>query len=188
MRTFIIAILICLTSCKSKYSANRYTIPKNYRDLIGSYKIGDTLKFSDNKANLFLYLITVIDSSFVDEGRGLMSVRGSKDIVIYCRELTNPRKGYEEYPMIILNRYPDEDSATFDLRLKDFYSIDTTEAFELKRDTIVANNLSFTNYYCFRANNYTEQKDSNSVAKVYMTKEGILAYRNLNGVWWTKVR
>jgi hypothetical protein len=131
-----------LTSCKSKYPADRYVIPKSYRDLISSYKAGDTLRFYDGKGNLSVYLVTAIDSAFVDEGKGLMSVRGRKDIAITCRELTNPRKGYDEYPMIILNRYPDEDSATFDLRLKDFCGIDTTKPFVLRNDTINAKWLS----------------------------------------------
>ena len=93
MRPFIIFIVVCLASCKSKYSADRYFIPKLYRDLISSFKAGDTLKYYDGKGNNSLYLIKAIDSSFVDEGKGLMNVRGVKDIVVTCRELTNPRQG-----------------------------------------------------------------------------------------------
>lgn len=145
------------------------------------------MKFYDDKGNHSLYLIKAIDSSFVDEGKGLMSRRGMKDIVVTCRELTNPRQGYDEYPLIILNRYPDEDSATFDLQLKDFYTIDTTEPFVLSTDTIKANGLIFTNYYSFRPENYSEKKDQSSVVKIYMTKDdGIKAYKTLNGTWWTK--
>lgn len=187
MRPFIIFIVICWTSCKSKYSADRYVILQSYRDLISSFDAGDTLRFYNGKENYSLYLITTIDSSFVDEGKGLMSVRGRKDIVINCRELTNPRRGYDEYPLIILNRYPDEDSATFDLRLKDFYSIDTTKPFILKADTIKANDLIFTNYYSFRPDNSTQPKYYNSVTEIYMTTEkGIIAYKDLSGVWWTR--
>jgi hypothetical protein len=176
-----------LISCKSKYSADRYVIPGLYRDLISSFKTGDTLRFYDNKKNRSSYLITSIDSSFVDEGKGLMNVRGRKDISITCRELTKPGQGYGEYPVIILNRYPDLDSATFDLRLKDFYSIDTTRPFILRTDTIIANDLMFTNYYSFRPKNYLELKDPNSISEIYMTKMGgIVAYKNLSGTWWTK--
>ncbi len=187
MRPFLIFIIVCLTSCKSKYSADRYVIPNLYRELISSFKTGDTLKFYDNKKNHSFYSITSVDSSFIDEGKGLMNARGRKDIVITCRELTNPRQGYDEYHLIILNRYPDLDSATFDLRLKDFYSIDTTKPFVLRTDTITANNLMFTNYYSIRPTNYAEQKDPNSVSEIYMTKmDGIIAYKNLSGTWWTK--
>jgi hypothetical protein len=79
MRPFIIFVVVCLISCKSKYSADRYIIPKTYRDLISSYKAGDTIKFNDSKGNYSLYLIKAIDSSFVDEGKGLMRVRGRKE-------------------------------------------------------------------------------------------------------------
>lgn len=187
MRPVLIFIVFCLASCKSKYSADRYSIPKLYRELISSFKAGDTMKFYDGKGNYSLYLIKAIDSSFVDEGKGLMSVRGRKDIVVTCRELTNSRQGYNEYPLIILNRYPDEDSATFDLRLKDFYTIDATKPFVLSTDTIKANGLIFTNYYSFRPENYSEKKDQNSVVEIYVTKDdGIKAYKYLNGTWWTK--
>lgn len=187
MRPFIIFVVVCLISCKSKYSADRYSIPKLYRDLISAFKAGDTLKFHDGRGNYSLYLIKEIDSSFVKEGKGLMSTRGWRNIVVTCSELTNPRHGYDEYPLIILNRYPDQDSATFDLRLKDFYSIDTTKSFVLKTDTVKANDLIFTDYYSFRPNNYSGQKDQGSVVEIYMTKdEGIIAYKNLNGTWWTK--
>ena len=187
MRPFIIIILF-LTSCKSKYPAEKYVIPKTYRDLIASFKTGDTLKFNDNKGNLCLYLITGIDSSFIDEGQGLINAKGRKDISISCHELTNPRPGYEDYHVIILNRYPSDDSASFDLRLKNFYGINPKDPIILKTDTIIANGLSFTNYYSFRPFNYAEQKDSNSVSKIYMTnKQGIIAYRYINGIWWTKV-
>lgn len=103
-----------------------------------------------------------------------MTTRGRKDIVITCRELTNPRQGFDEYHIFILNRYADLDSATFDLRLKDFYSIDTTKPCVLRTGTVTANNLMFTNYYSFRPTNYTEQKDPNSVSEIYMTKMEVL--------------
>ena len=190
MRLFtIFLVFIFLTSCSSKYPSERYAIAKVYRDLITSFNIGDTLKFKDDKTNLCVYLIAAIDSSFVDEGRGLMNARGRKDIVVSFHELTNPKRGYEDYDMIILNRYPDEDLASFDLRLKDFYGIDKTEPFIQNIDTVFANDLLFTNYYSFRPYNHVEQKDTNSIAKIYMTKEdGVIAYRYVNGRWWTKVK
>jgi hypothetical protein len=189
MKAYVIILIIFLASCKSKYPPEKYVIPQVYRDLIASFKTGDTLKFSDNKGNACLYLITGIDSSFIDEGKGLMNAKGRKDIVVSCHELTNPRKGYEDYHLIILNRYPSDDSASFDLRLKDFYGIDPKNPIILNTDTIIANALSFTNYYSFRPYDYAEQKDSNSVSKIYMTnKHGIIAYRCLNGMWWTKVQ
>jgi hypothetical protein len=178
-----------LTACKSKYPADRYTIPKSFRDLISAYKVGDTFIFKDDKGNLSHYLTANIDSSFVDEGKGLMKVRGRKDIVVTIRELTNPRKGHEEYHMIILNRYPDKDSATFYLRLKDFYTQDTSKHFDLRTDTIRVNDFTFTNYYYFLAKKYSDQIKPNSVVEIYMTKkDGIVAYKNLNGIWWTKLK
>ena len=188
MRLLII-IVIFFISCRSKYSAERYVINKAYRDLITSFKQGDTLKFKNGKGNSCLYFITSIDSSFVDEGKGLMNVKGRKDIVVSCHELTNPKQGYEDYHIIILNRYPSDEFASFGLRLKDFYGIDPKEPFILNTDTIVANELSFTNYYSFRPFNYLEQSDSNSITKIYMTnKQGIIAYKYLSGEWWTRTQ
>lgn len=177
--------LLYFSSCKSKYPSKNYIIPEYYRELVASYKAGDTLRFVDDKKNLSLYLITGIDSSFVDEGRGLMKVRGRKDISISCRDFETS----QEYNMFILNKYPDEDSATFSLRLKDFYETDSSKPFVLLKDTIFANEIVFTNYYSFHAMNRTEQKNTNSVTEIYMTNEhGIIAYKTLGGTWWTKVK
>jgi hypothetical protein len=71
--------------------------------------------------------------------------------------------------------------------LKNFYSKDTSFPFVLKTDTLKANNLSITNYYAFRPYNHSEQKEPNLVNEILMTnKDGIIAYRYLNGTWWTK--
>ena len=184
----IIAFGIFLTSCYyRKYPAEKYIISQKYRNLISSFKAGDTLKFHDDKENYSLYLIQKIDSTLHDKRGYFINARELKDITIAVHELTNARRGYEDYYLIILNKYPDEDSATFDLNLKNFYGIDTTYPFSLNKDTVTANNLRFTDYYLFRARNYSEQKDSNSVSQIYMTdQDGIIAYRCLNGVWWTK--
>lgn len=189
MRIVISIFIILFASCKAKYPAERYTIPAKYRELVASFKPGDTLRFRDNKNNHCLYLITAIDSSFVNEGIGLISAKGRKDMAISCKELTNPRQGYETYYMFILNRYPDEDTATFDVRLKDFYGNEPKDPGILHTDTITANGLSFTDYYAFVPYNQATQTDPDAVCRIYMTsKDGIIAYRNLNGVWWTKVK
>ena len=88
--------------------------------------------------------------------------------------------------MVIIAKYPETDSLVFDLRLKNFYGIDTSIPFVLKGDTVKANNLRFTDYNFFQAKNYSEQKDPNSVVQIYLTNEdGVVAYKCLNGVWWT---
>jgi hypothetical protein len=176
-----------LISCEwRKYPPEKYVIGQKYRDMISSFKAGDTLKFRDDKGNLSLYLIQKIDSTLHDK-RGFINMKEYKDIVIACHELTNARPGFEDYNLITIVKTPEIDSTGLNLRLRDFYSIDTTFPFVLKNDTVIANNFSFTNYYSFRPRNYAEQKDSNSVTEIYMTnQDGIVAYKCLNGIWWTK--
>ena len=185
-----IIFVICLISCNwREYPSEKYIISEKYRDLISSFKQGDTLKFQDDEGNLSLYLIPKIDSTLRDKRGHFINAREYKDITIECHELTKTRPGYEDYHLIILHKDPETDSTRFHLRLKDFYSIDRTLPFELQKDTVIANNISFTNYYFFRAYNYTEQKDPNSVSDIYMTNhDGIIAYRCLNGKWWTKAK
>jgi hypothetical protein len=192
MRHFPIAMLfICLVSCQwRKYPSEKYVIPQEYRDLISSFKAGDTLNFQDDKGNLSTFLIQRIDSILQDKrGDFFITKKEYKMISVACHELTNARLGYEDYDLIVIVKVPETNSAGFNLHLKDFYSIDTTFSFVLKKDTVTANNLSFTNYYIFKPQNHAEQKDSNSVTQIYMkNKDGIIAYKCLNGVWWTKVK
>jgi len=186
----IIAFGIFLASCYwRRYPAEKYIIPQKYRQVISSYEAGDTLKFQDSNGNFSTFLITKIDSTLHDKRGYFINAREYKDITIAVHELANARRGYEDYYLLILNKYPDKDSATFDLNLKDFYGIDTTYPFALSKDTVTANNLRFTHYYFFRSRNYSEQKDPNSVTQIYMTDlDGIVAYRCLNGDWWTKTK
>ncbi|GAB2843540.1 hypothetical protein [Ferruginibacter profundus] len=189
MRTFIILLALgILNSCGSKYPSEKYVLAKKYRDLLSSYNEGDTIKYVDGKGNFCLYLITKIDSSFIDQGVGMISTRGRKDISISCRELTNPKKGYEDYWMFILTKYPDDDSTYFDFRIKDFYGPEPHQLIEPNSDTLIANGIIISNYYSFIPYNLLEQRDSNSVVKLYMTnKNGIIAYRCKNGIWWTRL-
>ncbi|MFC0771968.1 hypothetical protein [Terrimonas alba] len=147
------------------------------------------MKFKDSKRNLALYLILRIDSSLHNERGFFMNAREYKDISIACHEITNSRRGYDDYNLILITKYPDEDSIYFNLRLKDFYGINPGEPFRHNKDTVIVNDFSFSNYYSFRPYNYAEQEDSNSIAKIFMTDDqGIVAYQYVNGEWWTKVK
>jgi hypothetical protein len=177
-----------LISCLwREYPAEKYIISQKYRNLISSFRAGDTLKFQDGKGNLSTFLIQKIDSTLHDKRGYFINAKEYKDISITCHELANARPGFEDYHLLTIVKDPTMDSTGFDLRLKNFYGIDTTYPFVLHKDTAIANNLRFTDYYFFRARNYFEQKDPNSVTQIYMTnQDGIVAYRCLDGVWWTK--
>lgn len=189
MRNFFILILaVFISSCYwRKYPSEKYDISQKYRDLISSFKEGDTLKFEDNNGSLSSYLIQKIDSTLHDKRGYFINAKEDKDISITCHELANARHGYEDYYLVTIVKDPEMDFVGFDLRLKNFYGRDTTYPFVPNKDTVIANNLRFTDYYFFRARNYHEQKDPNSVSQIYMTKQdGIIAYKCLNGIWWTK--
>ena len=190
MRNLRVLILLCLTSCGwEEYPPEKYVISQQYRDLISSYEVGDTIKFKDSEGHLSSFLIEKIDSFLLNKRGHFINQAEHKSISIACREIENARQGYEEYNMISIIKDPKTDSTGFDIRLKDFYGIDITSSFVLRKDTITANNLSFTNYYSFRPYDYTEQKNPNSISEIYMTnQDGIIAYKSLNGFWWTKVK
>ena len=185
-----ILFVICLTACGwREYPSEKYIISQMYRDMISSFREGDTLKFQDDAGNLSLYLIRQIDSTLHDKRGYFINAKEYEDISIECHELTNTRPGHQDYHLIILHKDPEIDSTRFHLRLRDFYSIDRTLPIVLQKDTVIANNISITNYYFFRSYNYTEQKDPTSVTRIYMTnQDGIIAYRCLSGKWWTKVK
>ena len=191
MRYFLALLLTTLlTSCYwREYPPEKYIIPQKYRLLISSFKTGDTLKFQNDSKNFSTYLIKQIDSTLHDKRGHLINAREYKDISITCHELVNARSGFEDYFMITIVKDPTIDSTGFDLRLKNFYGIDTTYPFILNKDTVAANDIRFSDYYFFKARNYSEQKDPDSVVEIYMTnQDGIIAYRCLNGAWWTKVK
>ena len=114
-KILILLILLNLISCSwRKYPPENYSIPQKFRDLISSYKTGDTLKFQDDKGNLSTFLIQKIDSTIVDKRSYFINQSEYKDITISCHELTNARPGYENYDIITIVKDPKTNSAGFD--------------------------------------------------------------------------
>jgi hypothetical protein len=160
-----------------------------YRNLIKVYNVGDTLAFQDNKGNLSSFLITRIDSTLHNKRGHFINGREYKDISIHSRQIfKNVRTEIqEEEVMILVTKYPDNDSTFFSLRLKSFYGRESNTIFKLNKDTISANNIKFTDYYSFQPYDDENITDKNFIATIYMTdKKGIIAYRNINGKWWTR--
>lgn len=185
---FILIFSISLTSCEyEKYPPENYTIPQRFRDLISSFKVNDTLKFQNQKGNRIELLIKSIDSTLINKRGQFINARELKDISISCKELTCTKQGYDEYALILINKYADEDSATFDIRLMNFFNADKTLPINQRLDTVSTKSITFTNYYLFRPDDYKYLKDKNSISQIYMTKhDGIIAFKSLDGSWWTK--
>lgn len=191
MRYILVLIVsFCFISCEyEKYPPENYDIPKKFRDLISSFRANDTIKFSDANGNYISLLIENIDSTLLNKRGHFINAREHKDIVVSCRELTNPRRGYESYNLILINKFPDEDSASFSIRFMDFFAATTSLSIYYKPDTVSVNKLIFTNYYLFTSNDSKRLKNSNSIAEIYITAvDGIVAFKNLNGKWWTKTK
>ena len=186
----IVIILYLFTSCSWKeYSDEKYVIGKNYRDLISTYKAGDTLTFEDNSNNFSSFLITKIDSFLLNRRGHFINGREEKSISIHSRDISNPADSSAQNDnwLILITKYPDDDTTYFNVRLKDFFTIEDNASFNLYKDTVTANRLQFTSYYRFRPKDYDDLKNPNSVSEIYITKEkGIIAYKYLNGKWWTR--
>lgn len=189
MRLISLAFILCfLVSCSWKeYPPEKYIFPKEYRELIAYYHVGDTLKFQNKKGEASCLLITKIDSLLHDERGHFINSAEYKVINVDCEELTNPRKGYDKYTLVYIHKNPTENFAHFNFRYKNFYSRNLDDSLVLKKDTLHVNGLTMTNYYAFRSNDLGD--DTTSVAKIYITKEmGLTAYQHVNGEWWTRTK
>jgi hypothetical protein len=136
-----------------------------------------------------MFHITKIDSILHDKRGFFINAREYKDLRIECEELAATDERHEKYDLFLITKYAHTDTPLFSVRLKGFYDNHPDDPFVLQRDTVLANNISFTNYYSFRPYNYDAQKDPASVVKIYISPgKGIVAYRYLNGAWWTKMK
>lgn len=175
-------ILIFLSSCRD--ASKDYLVPKDYTDLIRPYAPGDSLKFRDSGGKLEYYVVEKLDSGIFYAGRNSQN-RSWKDIILDCRLLSDQVKGNKAHYAMIINKCSWQASASIELRLKSFYNVDVSPQFTLRKDTIRANDIAFTDYYLFHTSEITNDPDP--VIAIYMKQEGgIVAYKTFSGNWWTR--
>jgi hypothetical protein len=165
------------------------------------YKEGDTLYFQSSRNEIDTFTIIDVDSAKGEKCFGLIAPRPTgKSCWVTIKFLpvdrwhgvtingnTSDATSIEYKNLIQITKDPVENKTFFDLNFKDFYSASETVFEKLNTDTLNLNEKEITNYYEINHGFPERVKDSTSIETLIWTdKDGLTAYKNKAGDWWTK--
>jgi len=203
MRTLQITILLFLffSSCTYRpFPKENYEIGENYRNLINSYSIGDTLIFKSSQNEIDSFIISGIDSAINDENGYFINAANGKSISLHYKQIPIDKwqftwregKGNgkqhlhsEDGTFISIAKNPKDETTEYYFNFKEF-GCSKEESPKLNSDTIEVNGLKITNYYKID-NCAVSSQNENSIRVCYSTiDKGLMAFETYNNIFWTR--
>jgi hypothetical protein len=196
----IIILMIMISGCCS-YEQKDFNFNSKDLEYVSSFKQGDTIYYESSSGDIDTVLIHKIDSIQKPECSGLFSKPANNYLFISIRHLPNDKlwsgtttdsSGKTEINyqnLITIDKRPQMKEIDFSINFKDFNTSKAAskKAGELHTDTVSINNLRITNYFVIR-HGYPERiNEPENIEVIYWTnKDGLMAYKNKRGDWWTK--
>lgn len=199
LTTFILTIFI--SGCCS-YDKKDFDFDSSELRPISSFKQGDTIYYESSSGDLDTILIYKIDSIQDRNCGGFMAKPAENYLFVVIKHLPNDKlwtgtstdgttgKTEINYQNIItIDKRPQMKEMEYSIHFKDFYTSaggDKTVG-ELRTDTVIINGKSITNFYEINHGYPERVTEPANIELVYWTdKDGLLAYKNKRGDWWTK--
>ena len=189
--------MIFISSCCSYDKSDFYFNDKESNHL-SVYKIGDTVYFKNQQDDIDTILIKNIETEQHKECGIIMARAAENNISVIIEHLPIDKwhgMTYSEdeskinYQSIVsISKYPQQKKTIYSISFKDFCnSTALGEIGEYHSDTITINKKKIFNYYIVR-HGYPERViKSDNIEVLYWTdKDGLIAYKNKKGDWWTK--
>jgi len=203
MRTLELFILVfILSSCGCRTDKKEFNFDNNEPKHLSCYKTDDTIYFENSKSDIDTITVIKIDSAKGEECHGISAPRPTgkscwvaiKYLPIdrwYTRKLFGNNQedttSFEYKKLINIYKDPIKNKTFFDFEFKDFYTGCNYVLGKLNTDTLTLNKNKITNYYIIE-HGYPERitKSINIETLIWTDKDGLTAYKNKNGDWWTK--
>lgn len=197
--TIIISTLL-LTGCCSTDN-KEFEFDKNEPRHLSSYKKGDTIYFENPKNDIDTITILSVDSAKGEKCFGLLNqIPKGKSCWVTFKFLpidkwhgvtingnTKDTTSIDYKNLIQITKDPIENKTFFVFDFKDFYTASETVLGILNTDTLILNEKKITNYYEINHGFPERVKYSTNIETLIWTdKEGLTAYKNKAGDWWTK--
>lgn len=203
MKTLQITILILLffSSCNYRpFPKEKYEIGENYRNLINSYSLGDTLIFKSSQNKIDSFVISGIDSAINDRNGYFINAANGKSISLTNKQIPIDKWQYtwlevkgdgKEHPhsedgtFISIAKNPKDETTEYYFNFKEF-RCSKKETPKLNKDTIEVNGLKITNYYKID-NCAVSSQNENSIKVCFSTiDKGLVAFKTYNNILWTR--
>jgi hypothetical protein len=197
----ILLFLFYFSSCCS-YDKKDFDFNKNDLLPFSSFKVGDTIYYENLLGDIDTILIHKIDSIQNKNCGGLMAMPAGNYLYIAIKHLPNDQLwtgtttdattgkteiNYQE--IISIDKIPQTKEMSYSIDFKDFHtSAGENNIFEkLRTDTVIINGKNITNFYEVE-HGYPERltKPTNIELLYWTDNDGLIAYKNKQGEWWTK--
>lgn len=195
---YIIAIVF-IYSCIS-YDKKDFDFNSNDLRPLSSFKQGDTIYYENVTGDLEKILIYKIDSIQEKNHGGLMAPKPSNYLYVAIKHLPNEidwtgtskdgTTGVTEIDyqnIITIDKDPLEKKISYSVHFKDFYTGFDLIIKKIRKDTVNINGKNITNFYEINHGYPERVTEPTNIELVYWTdKDGLVAYKNKRGDWWTK--
>ncbi len=207
MGNFMTRLIIYIIAIVFIYSCNSYDkkdFDFNSNDLrpLSSFKQGDTIYYQSTTGDLDTIMIYKIDSIQDRNSGGIMAKPAENYLFVAIKHLPNETawtgttqdgtsgKTEINYQYIItIDKIPQMKEMNYSIHFKDFYNSaggDNTLG-KLRTDTVNINGKNIANFYEINHGYPERVTEPTNIELVYWTdKDGLVAYKNKRGDWWTK--
>ena len=197
--SLIVVVAFNLTSCCTNDDKD-FNFDNNEPRHLMCYHVHDTIYFQDTNNDLDTITILSVDSAKGQRCTGLMAqgpkgkscwvtvkyLPNDKWHGITINGNTNDTTSIDYTILIYIIKDPIDKEAKFTFKFKDFVSLDTALV-KLNTDTLIINEKKITNYYFINHTFPERVEEPTDIEKIIWTdSEGLTAYKNKNGSWWTK--
>jgi len=189
--TNIIATIL-ISGCSS-YDQKDFDFNSNDLIHISSFKVGDTIYYENSLGDIDTIMVYKIDSSQNKELGTLavnclnVTIKHLPNDTLWTWKSWNNPTGKEEImyqDLIRICKVPERKKTTYSINLQDFSSpYGNDKLGEYHTDTIKINNKVITNYFEIKSE-YSKQTSIELIC--WTDQDGLIAYKNINGNWWTK--
>lgn len=200
-RILIIFTLIIIISGCCSYDQKDFDFNSNDLLPTSSFKQGDTIYYQNVAGDIDSILIYKIDSIQNKQCGVIMALPAENYFYIAIKHLPNDKlwtgittdgttgKVKIDYQEIItIAKHPQTKEIFYSIDFKDFHSsINTKTVGTLRTDTVNINGGQITNFYKIN-HGYPERvmKPTNIEVVYWTDNDGLIAYKNKKGEWWTK--
>lgn len=195
---FLLNVLFIIP-CQNSNNYDKNDFDFNQTDLahLNSYKQGDTIYFENQLGKFDTILVKNIDKDQIRQAGTTKLVENR--IWVSIEHLPRDKwhgimeniKGKIEidYQHIIgISKFPQTKITEYSFHFKDFYpTVGIRTMGEYHSEAITINKKRIENYYIIRHGNPRRITEPYNIEILYWTdKDGLTAYKNKNGDWWTK--
>jgi hypothetical protein len=192
-------LISLFSGCVSTLDKELFKFNENDFIHIQAYKPGDTLFFENKDKQIDSFLILDYETEIRGQKQGLMSTKPESDFWLCITQLDKEKaKSFgrpkaingdtiESQWLVSLVKYPPNQTVHYDFSFLTLYTMQDSIFGEFHTDTLHLNEKFITNYYSI-PHDYPERLDSPTDVEelLWTDKDGLVAYRFKNGMWWTK--